>query len=260
MAIQKSEGVLGILKNGQRMVGMERAGSRLKGKGKRASKHPVEESSQTIQSASFTHYTSNYVNALVGVLEGTLTPEEAQGILALPLKELLEDTLNGTPYSNLSRQENMEKVDAVLNEISKALLLSVLFIGKAKTQYRNGALEDVSAFLYKLAMLIDGTMEKICGSIASNEGNLERKNPENPKMLLHIWTILLSLVYAKEKRLRVTFCTIALHLVRSACIDEIMITSVLFEKHVQTFVSLLTDQNKDVRCAAVKVLESFQVS
>ncbi|KAK1940307.1 hypothetical protein X943_001889 [Babesia divergens] len=196
-------------------------------------------------------YRTALLKCLCRVHDSEITANEATSIIFLPLMELLEVTPKGDAgfsYVSILREH-------VFNDI----LLCICFMGKSKAvNGSNEELEQLTKFLYSHAMRVDYMLERI--DMIKLIGNLDNKKvvPKNPQTVLNIWTKLLSLVLAKDRKIRIAFCTVTYHIMKNACQDEIEISQDLFTKHVDTFLFLLSDQNKEIRYRCLQLLENFQ--
>ncbi|UKJ89151.2 hypothetical protein MACJ_002398 [Theileria orientalis] len=179
-----------------------------------------------------------------------LTAEEAFVLLAKDVT-LLSSSL--TPKKGAKASINVQEINNVMvqNELMNVLYekLVLVIIYTCKNKVDSKVIDGVAKLIYKLTNEVHERI--VCLNAKDNEQNQN-------KLLLHIWDVLLVLIYCKEKRLRINFTLFLETFVRNACLDEVVINSQLYKKHINALLNLMSDGYSQVYVTSLKLLQSFQ--
>nr|PVC53764.1 hypothetical protein MACL_00003476 [Theileria orientalis] len=179
-----------------------------------------------------------------------LTADEAFVLLAKDVA-LLASSLTpkkGTKAAlNLVKSNNLMVQNELMNVLYEKLVLVIIYTCKNKVDSK--VIDNVAKLIYKLTNEVHERI--VCLNANDNEHNQN-------KLLLHIWDVLLVLIYCKEKRLRINFTLFLETFVRNACLDEVVINSQLYKKHINALLNLMNDGYSQVYVTSLKLLQSFQ--
>lgn len=196
-------------------------------------------------------YRTAYLKCLDRLFEDEITASVALPIMFVPLKELLE-LMNAD-------NDGGKLIERFMEYAFNDFMLCVCFIAKAKSASASGLkVEPLIEFLYTHSMHIEYMVEHLAEIKTMRQFPEKGVTPAKPKMVLNVWDKLLGLVLAKDRKLRVVFCTITYLVTKRACNDEIEIPGKLFERHVDTFLFIIADPNKEIRYRCLQLLENFQ--
>ncbi|UKK01508.2 hypothetical protein MACK_002324 [Theileria orientalis] len=179
-----------------------------------------------------------------------LTADEAFVLLAKDVALLSSSFApkKGTKAAlNVDNSNNMMMQNELMNVLYEKLVLAIIYTCKNKVDSK--VIDSVAKLIYKLTNEVHERI--VCLNAKDNDHNQN-------KLLLHIWDVLLVLIYCKEKRLRINFTLFLETFVRNACLDEVVINSQLYKKHINALLNLMNDGYSQVYVTSLKLLQSFQ--
>ncbi|GFE55794.1 hypothetical protein BaOVIS_031980 [Babesia ovis] len=199
-------------------------------------------------------YKATYIKTLGRLLEGEINAESSLTMMALPLEEFIEAMFCDKEAPAASSELQAENFRAyVYNDA----MLAICFLGKAKSLNNSDeAVETLAEFIYYHAMRVDYLLEHL-NTDRLNRMNKEQLKPQTPRIVFKIWETLLNMVSAKDRKMRLIFITVT-EIISNNILQEADVPQGLLLKHIDTFIALLADTNKDIRCKCIELLGNFQ--
>uniref|UniRef100_A0A3B0NFE6 Uncharacterized protein n=1 Tax=Theileria annulata TaxID=5874 RepID=A0A3B0NFE6_THEAN len=215
-------------------------------------------------SASLEEEVTKFINDTCKILEKLLNKELSSNECLIVIKN------NFNKIIKCSRQSTVTNhiLNNVFNLLYEKFILIIIYICKSNADQQ--IIQATSNLIYNAISHIYHHLFSL------NNKNEASQNNQN-RLLIHIWDILLLLIYSKDKRLRTNTCQFLHHFVYNCCIDEIVINSDLYHKHIKHILNLFltnvsstsgvgpsgSSGSKDkinLCIILVKLLQSFQAS